>query len=323
MRADRLLSILLLLQSRGKMTASELSGELEVSVRTIYRDMDALGMAGVPIYGEAGPEGGYALVDRYRTNLTGLKDGELQALFMLSIPSPLKELGISEELKAALLKLSASLPDSRRDEEERVRQRFFIDSAWWQQGDERNLHLKTVQQAVWENRKIVITYQPNFALEIQRLVSPYSLVAKAGVWYLVCDRKGSLFVYRVSNLKDVNLSDESFTRPNDFDLEAFWKTWCANYERNLSLYPVLVRVSPHFIPELTRQFGNELRNRISPAGEPDREGWVEIRLYFESLEAARERILGFGNGVKVIEPPALRLSVLDYARQIVDLYPVR
>jgi predicted DNA-binding transcriptional regulator YafY len=259
-------------------------------------------------------------VDRYRTNLTGLKESEIQALFMLSIPSPLKELGISEELKAALVKLSASLPDSRRGEEERVRQRFYFDSAWWQQGDERNPHLKTVHRAVWENRKILITYQPNFALEIQRLVSPYSLVAKAGVWYLVCARKSSLFVHRVSNLKDVMFSDESFARPDDFNLEAFWKTWCADYERNLSLYAVLVRVSPSFIPELIRQFGSDLRDRISQAGEPDREEWMEVVLYFQSLEAARERILGFGRGVEVLEPPALRHSIMDYARQIVNLY---
>lgn len=144
MRADRLLSLLMLLQIRGRMTARELAKELEVSERTIYRDIDALSIAGVPVYGEPGPEGGYALVDSYRTNLTGLTEGEVRALFMLSIPAPLADLGVSHELRAALPKLSAALPNARRRDEERVRQRFHLDSTWWRQGEERVPHLQTI-----------------------------------------------------------------------------------------------------------------------------------------------------------------------------------
>jgi predicted DNA-binding transcriptional regulator YafY len=320
MRADRLLSILLLLQARGQMTAQELARELEVSERTIYRDINALSIAGVPVYGKAGSEGGYALVDSYRTNLTGLTEGEVRALFMLSIPAPLADLGVSQEFQTALLKLSAALPDTRRRDEERVRQCFHLDSTWWRQGEERVPHLQTVHQAVWQNLKLHIAYRPPFAIEIKRLVAPYGLVAKAGVWYLVCARNDAIHVHRVSDLLDAHLSDESFERPASFDLAAFWEEWCTEYEMFLSDFTATVRVAPGFISELPRYFGNNIHTRIAQAGPPDAEGWISLELSFESFEAARERILGFGRGVEVLEPRALHRSVLDYAEQIVALY---
>ena len=159
MRADRLLSLLMLLQTRGQMTAQELAKELEVSERTIYRDMDALSVAGIPIYGEPGPEGGFALLNSYRTNLTGLTEGEVRALFMLSIPAPLADLGVSQELRSALLKLSAALPDSHRRDEAKVRQRFHLDSTWWHQGAEQLPHLSTVHDALWQDRQLHIVYR--------------------------------------------------------------------------------------------------------------------------------------------------------------------
>src|SRR5512147_2861952 len=153
MRADRLLSLLMLLQARGRMTAQELARELEVSERTIYRDINALSASGVPVYAESGPGGGCALLDSYRTNLTGLTADEARALFMLSIPAPLDQLGVGQELRAALLKLSAALPSSRRPDEERARQRIHIDSLAWFQGEDPVPHLHTLQQAVWQDRR--------------------------------------------------------------------------------------------------------------------------------------------------------------------------
>jgi len=277
-------------------------------------------MAGVPVYGEPGPEGGYALVDRYRTNLTGLTEGEVRALFMLSIPAPLADLGVSQELRAALLKLAAALPATRRRDEERARQRFHLDSTWWRQGEEIAPHLHTVHQALWQDRKLHVTYRPPFAVEIEQLVAPYGLVAKAGVWYLVCARDERVRVHRVSGLLDARVSDEAFEHPAGFDLAAFWERWCAEHEAFLSDYTATVRVAPNFIPELPRYFGDPIRTRIAQAGPPDAQGWVRVELSFESFEAARERILGFGRGVEVLEPRALRRSVLDYAEQIVALY---
>jgi predicted DNA-binding transcriptional regulator YafY len=320
MRADRLLSILLLLQARGRMTAKDLAAELEVSERTIYRDIDALSTARVPVYGQSGPEGGYELLDSYRTDLTGLTEDEVRALFMLSIPEPFTELGISQNLKAALLKLAAAL-SAHRDEEERARQRFHLDSTWWHQGEEAVPHLQTIHPAVWQDRRLYLKYQPWYgAPAIERLVDPYGLVAKAGIWHLVCARSGRIRVYRVSHLLDTRVSDECFDRPAGFDLAAFWREWCAEREQNQSYYAVTVRVAPDFVSELPRLFGERLHEAISKAGAPDVEGWVTLELPFESLEAARDRILGFGGAVEVLKPRALRKSVVDFATQIVALY---
>jgi predicted DNA-binding transcriptional regulator YafY len=320
MRADRLLSIIMLLQAHGKMTANELAEEMEVSERTIYRDIDALSFAGVPVYGKAGPRGGYALVDDYRTNLTGLTKGEIRALFMLSIPAPLVDLGIDQELRAALLKLSASLPNTSRSDEEKVRQSFHLDSTWWRQGGERVPHLKVIQEAVWQGYKLHIVYQPLFAAEIERLVAPYGLVAKAGVWYMVCSRNDTVYVHRVSDLLDVRVSQDTFERPKKFNLVGFWKNWCAGYESLLLDFTAVVRVAPDFIPVLPRYFGNAVRAKIEQAGLPDAQGWITLELAFESFEAARDHILGFGRGVEVLEPIALRKSVCDFAEQIAGLY---
>ena len=320
MRADRLVSILLLLQARGKMTARKLSEELEVSQRTIYRDINALCIAGVPVYSEVGPEGGYALVDRYRTTLTGLTAGEVQALSMLNIPAPLVDLGLRQELQSALLKLSAALPEGHRRAEEKVRQRIHLDSTWWQQEEELVPHLQTVQEGVWQNRKLLIVYRPFIGVEMERLVAPYGLVAKAGIWYIVYARNEVIDVRRVSTLTNVSISDESFERPEDFCLASFWEGWTGQTERLLSDFKVRVRVSPGFIPELPRFFGSKIQTRISLADPPDDEGWIELELSFESFQAARDRLLGFGRGIEVLEPEALRLSVQDYAEQIKSLY---
>jgi predicted DNA-binding transcriptional regulator YafY len=320
MRADRLLSLLMLLQVRGRMTAQKLAEELEVSERTIYRDIDALGTAGVPVYAERGPGGGCALLDSYRTNLTGLTPDEVRALFMLSIPAPLAVLGVSQELKAALLKLAAALPEAHRRDEERVRRRFHLDSVWWFQSEEAVPHLPTIHQAVWQDRKLYLTYRLPFGAQIERLVDPYGLVAKAGVWYLLCARDGRMRVYRVSRVLEARLSDESFERPADFDPAAYWQEWCAEFEQSRSYYPVTVRIAPDLAPYLPQYFGERVRDTIAQAGPPDAQGWITLTLPFETLEAARDRILGFGRAAKVLEPEALRRSVLDFATQIVALY---
>jgi predicted DNA-binding transcriptional regulator YafY len=320
MRADRLLSILMFLQARGRMTAQQLADELEVSVRTIYRDMDALSAAGVPVYTERGPGGGCALLDSYHTTLTGLTQDEVRALFMLSIPAPLAELGVDHELKAALLKLSAALPATRRPDEERSRQRIHLDSAGWSDTKEPVPHLQTIHQAVWQDRKLHLTYRLPFSVRAQWLVEPYGLVAKANVWYLVCARDGHLRVHRISRVVDAYLSQETFERDADFDLVAFWQAWCTEIEENRPSWPVTVRIAPDFVPYLPLYFGQPIHRAIARAGPPDGGGWITLTLPFESLEDARDRILSFGRAVEVLGPPAVRNSVLDYALQIVALY---
>jgi predicted DNA-binding transcriptional regulator YafY len=330
MRADRLLSILMLLQSRGQMTAGALAGELEVSERTIYRDLDALSAAGVPVYAERGPGGGCALLDSYRTTLTGLTQEEVRALFMLSVPAPLAELGVDQELKMALLKLSAALPATRRGDEARARQRIHLDSSGWFESREPVPHLQTLQRAVWEDRKLRLAYRLRFEARAEWLVAPYGLVAKANVWHLVCAREGHLRVYRVSQVVEAVIAEESFERPADFDLAAFWQAWCAEVEENRPNYPVVVRVAPDLVPWLPSYFGAPIREEIArcqrerapdAAGDsPDGEGWIRVTLPFESLHEARERLLGFGGAVEVLAPQALRQGMVDFARQVVARY---
>jgi predicted DNA-binding transcriptional regulator YafY len=320
MRADRLLSILLLLQNRGQMSARALAAELEVSERTIYRDVEALSGAGVPIYAETGRDGGYGLLDSYRTTLTGLTDGEVRALFMLSIPAPLSQLGVSQELKAAMRKLSAALPDARRQDEERVRQRFHLDSSWWHQHETPVPYLQTIHGAVWADRRLQIVYRQPVGVTIEQIVDPYALVAKAGAWYLVCAYNGSRRVHSVADLIEVHAAEENFERDENFHLAEFWEAWCAERERDHSRYPVTVRVAPHFVPYLPWYFGNTIRTRLAQAGPPDEQGRITLTLSFQSLESARGRLLDLGRGVEVIDPLALRLSIADYARQIVAIY---
>ena len=320
MRADRLLSLLMLLQTRGRMTAAQLADELEVSERTIYRDMDALSIAGVPVYGEPGPEGGYALVESYRTNLTGLNEAETRALFMLSVPAPLTELGVTGELKAALRKLAAAVPDSRRGEEERARQRIHLDSRWWFQGQEPVPHLGVLHQAVWDDRRLNLTYRHIIGIPIQQVADPYGLVAKAGVWHLIYAAEGLVRVLPVGRVIEVESLSEGFQRPGDFDLAGFWRDWCAEHEARRVGYPAIVRVSPEMAPFLAYYFGHGVREALDEASPPDAQGWITVRLFFERLEEARARILGLGAGAEVPEPVALRLSVADHAEQIARLY---
>ena len=320
MRADRLVALLMLLQARGRMTAQALAVELEVSERTIYRDIDALGMAGVPVYGAPGPDGGYALVDAYRTTLTGLSATEARALFMLSVPGPLAELGLGQEFRNALRKLAAALPDARRDDEERVRRRFHLDFAWWdQEAAAAAPHLRTVHQAVLEDRRLHITYTGLSAPALHRLVEPVGLVAKAGAWYLVYRQDGRTRVRRVADLLDARLDDTSFEHPADFDLAALWTAWCRSQAADRRRYWVTLRVAPASVEVLRARLGR-VADRAADDADVDAAGRRTVELAFASLEEARERLLGFGCGVEVLSPRALRESIADYARQIAALY---
>jgi predicted DNA-binding transcriptional regulator YafY len=250
MRADRLLSILLLLQTKGRLTARELAEQLEVSERTIYRDLDALSSAGIPIYTECGPGGGAALVDGYQTRLTGLTEAEVRALFLFNVASPLVDLGLGNVLDDALLKLSAALPPSSRSTIEQVRQRFHLDAAWWHHTEDATLHLDTIQKALWHDSVLRLTYSEEDGLQSEQRVEPYGLVAKARVWYLVGTTQGHMRVWRVSRIQSATVLDERFVRPTDFDLSAYWTAWCKQRESNHPDYAVPLRIAPDELPSL-------------------------------------------------------------------------
>lgn len=318
MRADRLLSILILLQTQGRLTAQELAAELEVSERTIYRDMDALSAAGIPVYAERGPGGGCSLLDSFRTDLTGLTRNEVRALFMLSIPTPLAELGVDQDLKAALMKLSAALPDVFRPERIRVQEKIHLDFSEWFHQEEQTPHIHTIQHALWEDRKLKLIYRLAFDAQVQHLVAPYGLVAKANIWHLVCSREGHLSVIRLSDVSDVELSDEFISRPVDFNLEEFWRVWCAKHESNRPNFSVQVRIKSELL-KMLKLFRDPILTGEQTAN-LDGEGWYRMTIQFETFEDARKQLLSFGGAVEIIEPQSLRRSVKDFAEKIVQLY---
>ncbi|MCB9450021.1 MAG: WYL domain-containing protein [Anaerolineaceae bacterium] len=320
MRADRLLALLMLLQTHGRMTAQALANELEVSERTIYRDIDALSAAGVPIYCERGVGGGCSLMDHYRTQLTGLTENELRALFLLSIPAPLADLGVRADLRGALLKLSAALPQNQREAAHHIQQRIHLDWAWWYEGAVPVPHLSTLYAAVQTDQRVRITYDARYGGRIEHEAAPYGLVAKGGAWYVVLARDGRITAMRVSEVWAAQMTGETFTRPDDFDLAAFWATWCAQVESSRPQVIARVRVAPELIPLLRWHFGDGLDSIIQAASPPDTHGWRNLSLPFESFETARERILGYGCAVEVLAPYALRCSVLDFAQQISAFY---
>jgi len=321
MRADRLLAILLILQARGRTTAARLSEELEVSVRTIYRDLDALSAAGVPVYADRGPGGGCALDGNYRTTLTGLTEGELQALFALRVPVPLQQLGFGSNLQAALRKLSASLTASIRGAEESVRQRLYLDATPWSGSEAPPPFLLTVQQALWQNRQLDLIYLGPFDAAIRRQFSPLGLVSKADQWYLVGEVEGVPRVIRVSRLVAVEVSSEAAARPHGFELEQFWNRWCVTVNSQRNPYIVKVRVNPALLSRLPTLLGRGAADW--KAGTVDLDGWVQGELSFETLAEARTILLGLGRGVEVLEPQALRWSLRDFAQQIDSFYRER
>jgi predicted DNA-binding transcriptional regulator YafY len=312
--------MLILLQTRGRLTARQLAIELEVSERTIYRDVIALSVAGIPVYTEGGHGGGISLVESYRTDLTGLRPEEAQALSMLNIPEPLIRLGVGQELKSALLKLSAAVPPSVREKQAQARHRIHLDAAWWFQPEEPIPCLQIIQQAVWQDRLLQINYRDDFNTISELVVAPYGLVAKATVWYLVFSFEGHIRARRVSRIASAAMLPQSLERPVDFDLAAFWQKWCADYENDCPHYEVRALISPSLAARLPQILqGNQLDILNTPPA-MQRDDWKAITLTFENLETARTRILGFGGAIKVLEPLALRRSVADYAQQIQALY---
>lgn len=320
MRADRLLSLLMILQTRGQCSVWDLADELEVSERTIYRDLTALSAAGVPVYASRGPGGGVRLVEEYRTTLTGLTPEETRALFTMGIPAPLAQLGLDKTFKGALLKLSASLPDSRRADEEQARQRIHLDSSWWFQSEQDVPCLQTIQQALFQDRRLRIKVRWEFFnTEFEQEAEPYGLVAKANIWYLVYGRGGTLHVTRVSQIVEAELLEDGFPRPADFKLEEFWREWCREYETQPP-FQARVRVAPEALPMLAEYVGDRARALLAQAHAPGPDGWVTLDLPFESFIAARSRLLGLGRALEVLEPESLRKSLVDFAEQIVGFY---
>jgi predicted DNA-binding transcriptional regulator YafY len=325
MRSSRLLTILLLLQTRGRLTAQQLADELEVSLRTIYRDVEALSAAGVPVYAERGPAGGYALLDGYRTRLTGLTTEEADSLLLAGLPGPAAELGLGAELATAQLKLLAALPGELRDRAARVRERFHLDAPGWFH-DDPTPQLAAVAGAVWEQRAIAVRYlRAGRAGERQRRLQPLGVVLKAGVWYLVARVADAdahpLRVYRVSRILELEVLDERFERPEHFALSDFWDAWSERYQANLYRGEARVRLSPQGVAMLPYLLGAvEVRAAHASASAPDTQGWITATLPIESVQHAQAAFLKLGADLEVLEPRELRDRLRATALALTQLY---
>lgn len=306
MQASRLLKILMLLQSRGRLSAPALAAELEVSVRTVLRDMDQLSAAGVPVWGQRGRDGGFELQPGWSTELTGMTEAEAQALWLAGLPQAAAELGLGAAAASARLKLVAGLPAAQRGASHRVAQRLHLDPLDWYRAPDQPRFLREVAQAVWEGRRLSVRYQ-SWEGELRRRLDPLGLVLKAGAWYLVAAHGGTARTYRLASLLALRVLDELAERPVGFDLAAFWRESAARFEASLRGYAVRLRVS-----ERARAW---LRN----ARVVHEEGEL-LRMEFESEEAAVRALLAYGAEVEVVQPPALRALLVSEAQRLVQLY---
>ncbi|MBW8698373.1 Bifunctional ligase/repressor BirA [Streptomyces sp. MBT84] len=305
MRASRLVTLLLLLQNRGRMTAQQLAEELEVSVRTVYRDVEALGAAGIPLYGAAGHAGGYRLVDGYRTRLTGLTADEAQAAFLAALPGAAAELGLGEALATAQLKLRAALPTELREHAGRIQERFLLDAPGWYGDADHAPHLASVAAAVWARRAAVLRYRRwRSPEEIDRRVEPYGL--KAGRWYLVAGGSSGIRTYRVDQILDIGPLQERFAVPDGFDLVAYWNSYLADFRARLHTGKALVRLSP----EGARRLG------VTPTSD----GWTDARVPIESIDHAHGEFLRLGTDVEVMAPAELRDRIAATVRTLAARY---
>ncbi|GAB2628565.1 WYL domain-containing protein [Streptomyces capparidis] len=330
MRAARVISLLLLLQARRSMTAAELAAELEVSERTVQRDVQALAEAGVPVYAERGRAGGYRLLDGYRTRLNGLHRDEAEALFLSGLPGPVQEMGLADAALAARLKAAVALGPALRDAPEAAARRFHLDAPAWFRRVRTPELLGAVSRAVWGERAVRVRYRREDAA-VTRTLEPYGLVLKAGVWYLaarVADGDGggssAYRVYRVDRFEAVEALEEPFDRDPDFDLAAFWEERSAAFARSLLRERITVRLSPEgarLLPALlSPEAGEQARGALAAAGEPDGQGWVTVTLATESLDVAHDEVLRLGAEAEVLGPPELRARVARTARRLSGLY---
>jgi predicted DNA-binding transcriptional regulator YafY len=326
-RADRLVLLALLLQARGQMSARALAAELEVSVRTVYRDLAALSAAGVPVVAEPGPGGGCRLLEGYRFPLRGLSPSEAEALLVLGVPTALAELGLGDALSAAHRKISVTAGHGSGGPA-----LVHLDMPRWFHAKEEVPHLRTLAEALRQQRRVRIGYRRGKGAGTARVVDPFGLVNKAGVWYLVATAardssgdasgagSGGAAVFRASRITGARVLTEPCRRPEDFDLSAFWDAWSASFVTSRPKVEVLVRASPSALAAFGEVFGDPGQAALDAAQPADEHGWREVTLTFEHEVAAAHRLAGFGGQLEVLTPPTVRSRLVEIAQRILERY---
>lgn len=319
MRASRLLSILTTLQARGRVTAGELAEECEVSLRTIYRDIDALSAAGIPVYSERGSEGGYRLLDGYRTQLNGLSAKEAEALFMMGFSGLAADLGLGSVMMAAQNKLLSAVPQHLRAGAEQMRARFHLDAPAWFKEPELPAHLPLVAGAVWDQHPIQIRYR-SWRSENVRVVEPLGLVLKGGAWYLVGQVGADARTYKISRILDLTVLNHGFERPADFDLETYWRAGTQRVEAELYPNRATVRLSPWGVRMLGVLTSPHVQSETRIEPDADAEGWRVAVTPVGSIRQACVELLRFGVEIEVLDPPELRAKMAELAAGLGAIY---
>lgn len=319
------MALLLWLQARGRATAAEAAAELEVSVRTVYRDVAALQAAGVPLWTETGPGGGIRLLEGWRTRLDGLTAEEAAALFLGGAPAAVAELGLGTVLAAAQAKVLAALPPELRSRAARVAERFHLDAPGWFHHAEPLPFLPVLAEAVWAERRVRLRYGREGSA-VEREVDPLGLVVKAGTWYLVAAAPGragtaggSVRTYRVGRVLAAAATPEACSRPAGFDLARWWSESSAAFSEAILRTRVRLRLSPRargLLPHLVDAAA--ATRALAAAGPAGDDGWCEVVLAVESEAVALEQLSGLGPGVEVVDPPALRAALAGVGRAVAE-----
>lgn len=309
MRADRLIRIVLLLQVHGRLTAADLAERLEVSTRTIQRDLESLSVAGIPVYADRGRGGGWSLARDYRTRLDGLSPTEAASLFVGSTAHVQADLGFDAASDVAMTKLLAALPANARRDAELARERVLVDHTDWWDTRETSPWMPTLQQALWDERWMRLEYGTSpEAVD----VAPLGLVSKKRSWYLVAHRQdGQYRTYRVNRIRSALLREPSFTRPDGFDLAAYWEESAEKYFGGLRTYPVRLRVRKPVAHRLRWAPNAVVEESVALA-----DGWCEVAMTFESAYETRVYLLGLAGDIVVVTPSELRADMLDAARSL-------
>ncbi|MFE3685958.1 helix-turn-helix transcriptional regulator [Streptomyces sp. NPDC059095] len=323
MSAGRLLSLLLLLQSRGRMSARAIAEELGVSVRTAYRDLTRLQDAGVPVYAEPGRGGGYQLLDGYRTRLTGMSEGEARALFFAGLPGPAADLGLAEEVATARLKLLAALPTGLREEAAQTAAVFHLDVPGWYREPEQTPQLPLFVDAVLTRRAVDVRYRRWRApQEVHRRLRPYGLVLKSGIWYVVAAAERRTATYRVTQILDAVMTDERFDRPREFDLGEYWTSYLNDFQARRYTGTATIRLSPQGRRRLPDNVPPEVVRAVDSTAAPvGDDGWVEAVIPTESTDHVCGELLRLGIDVEVVAPAELRRAMAATVAVLARVYP--
>jgi predicted DNA-binding transcriptional regulator YafY len=308
-RASRLISLTLELQTHGAMTAGALAERLGVSLRTVHRDVDALRAAGVPIEGERGPAGGFRLPGGYRTRLTGLSAAEAESLFLATPAGPL---GLGPILADAQLKVLAALPPGLRARADRATALFHVDRRGWFTDEAPSPQLPAIASALWDGTRLRLRHRGR-----ERVVDPLGLVLKGPTWYLVAQTTRGTRTFRVDRIEAAQtLADEPAQRPAEFDLEDYWTRWSAEFEQRLPLLWVRVGVDDDAYPSLRRGADVRARDQLPAAAPPG----GEVDVPYETLAIAEAELRKLGAGVVALEPPELRDALAAGARATAERY---